>query len=287
MNTELDRKLTTILCADVSGYSRLMNIDEEKTLNRLKETRKIFQNFIRNYNGRMINMTGDGLICEFSSVVKAVQCAVEVQNRINKDNTPLPSDNRMLYRIGINLGDVIIEGEDIFGEGVNVAARLEALAPVGGICISGSVFEQVKNKLPRDFKFLGSKAVKNIAEPVPVYSLSLTETPTQQTTKPNQSTEPAHDAADINEDDEKIRAYVKKQAAFYRKAVSFGILVFILFVINMATSPGYWWFLWPAIPIFLLLLKDAIQVYGHSYHTKDWEERKVTEIKSRANKKTD
>ena len=286
MNDELDRKLTTILCADVAGYSRLMNNDEGKTLDRLKATREIFREVIERHGGRIVNMTGDGLVSEFSSVVKAVQCAVEVQNKINKDSTALPADDRMLYRIGINLGDVIIEGDDIFGDGVNVAARLESMAPVGGICISGSVFEHVKNKLPRDFKFLGNREVKNIAEPVAVYSLTLSEGPRKQrhsSPSPHipQSEPASTDPEEDTEEDKRIRAYVKRQAGFYRRALTFGTIIFFLFIINLSTSPDYWWFLWPAGPFLFILIMDAVRIFGVGHRAEDWEKRKIAEIKAR------
>ncbi|MZR30150.1 adenylate/guanylate cyclase domain-containing protein [Sneathiella litorea] len=288
MNVELDRKLTTILCADVSGYSRLMSDDEGKTLQRLKITREIFRENIARYGGRIVNMTGDGLVSEFSSVVKAVQCAVEVQNKINKDNAPLATDDQMLYRIGINLGDVIIEGDDIFGDGVNVAARLEAMAPVGGICISGSVFEQVKNKLPRAFKFLGDKNVKNIAEPVAVYSLSLSEDPGRKSQTSHHhipsSEGKVKEPEEVEEEDKRIRAYVKRQAAFYRRALSFGTIILFLFIINMSTSPDYWWFLWPTGPFLFMLIMDAVRIFGVGHKAEDWEKRKIAEIKSHRKK---
>jgi adenylate cyclase len=285
MSDELDRKLTTILCADVAGYSRLMNEDEGKTLDRLKTTRQIFREVIERHGGRIVNMTGDGLVGDFSSVVKAVQCAVEVQNRINGGNSSLPADEQMLYRIGINLGDVIIEGDDIFGDGVNVAARLESMAPVGGICISGSVFEQVKNKLPRDFQFLGNREVKNIEEPVPVYSLTLSEAPhKQQSTSihhiPQSENSPVG-SDEESEEDERIRAQVRKQAGFYRRAFTTGVILIFLFIINMSTSPDYWWFLWPAGPLLFILIMDAVRIFGIGHRADDWEKRKIAEIKAR------
>lgn len=286
MDVELDRKLTTILCADVSGYSRLMNDDEGKTLERLKIAREIFREIIGRFGGRIVNMTGDGLVSEFSSVVKAVQCAVEVQNKINKENALLPADDQMLYRIGINLGDVIIEGDDIFGDGVNVAARLEAMAPVGGLCISGSVFEQVKNKLPRDFKFLGNREVKNIAEPVAVYSLPLSDRPSTQPTPSSHHIPLSEDQTedsleDDTEEDKRVRAYVKRQARFYRRAMTFGTIILFLFIINMATSADNWWFIWPMISFLIILALDAVRIFGIGNKTDEWEKRKIAEIKSR------
>lgn len=281
MQADVNRKLTTILCADASGYSRLMNHDEGKTLDRLKTTREVFRNLIDQYGGRVVNMTGDGLVSEFSSVVKAVQCAVEVQNKINQDNLPFADEEQMLYRIGINLGDVIIEGDDLFGEGVNVAARLEAMAPVGGICISGSVFEQVKNKLPREFKFLGNKEVKNITEPIPVYSLSLTETPESRHVMPRHPETVQEEKGEEADSDASLRAYVKRQAAFRRRAMTFGTIISFLFIINMATSADYWWFLWPAGPFAFILAVDAIRIFGQGNRAEDWEERKLNELKAR------
>ncbi|MAZ02657.1 MAG: adenylate cyclase [Sneathiella sp.] len=284
MNSGTDRKLTTILCADVAGYSRLMNKNEGETLSRLKATREIFSDFIIRYNGRTVNMTGDGLVCEFPSVVNAVQCAVEVQNKINEDNLSLLPADRMLYRIGINLGDVLIEGDDIFGEGVNVAARLEALAPVGGICISGSVFDQVKNKLPKHFEFLGNKTVKNIADPVPVYSLVLAEMSDVYTDASASRLNSENAPKEETEDDRKIRAYVKRQAAFYRRATAFGAITLMLFFINMATSPDYWWFLWPAAGFVVSLIIQGIMIFKGPRHGKEWEERKINELKARRHK---
>ncbi|PHQ67233.1 MAG: adenylate cyclase [Sneathiella sp.] len=277
MNSRQDRKLTTILCADIAGYSRLMNGDESRTLDRLKETRRIFSDFLAQYSGRLVNMTGDGIVADFASVVNAVQCAVEFQNSINEDNKNIPSDDKMLFRVGLNLGDVIIEGDDIFGEGVNVASRLEALAPVGGICISGSVFDQVKNKLPRSFEFLGNKTVKNIAEPVAVYALSLTDEPQNLST--------AKAATETDEDDAEIRAIVKRQAGFYRQAMMFGAIILLLFVINMWTSPGYWWFLWPTMGFAFALGLRAIRIFGKGPNLKDWEKRKINELKVRKREK--
>lgn len=283
MKTEQDRKLTTILCADVVGYSRLMSEDEEKTLSRLKQTREIFKQFIDTYSGRIVNMTGDGLVADFSSAVKAMQCAIEVQNKLNADNINLSLSDKMPYRIGLNLGDVIIDGDDIFGEGVNVAARLEAMAPVGGICISGPLFDQVKNKFPMAFDFLGNKTVKNIAEPVAVYSLSLNEPAEGQNPT---STAPANEdgSSTVDDEDKRLRKMVKKQAAFYRLAMIYGSITVFLFVINAVTSSGYWWFFWAAGPMALVLAIRAISVFGKGPVGEDWEERKISELKEKSRK---
>lgn len=281
-STQEDRKLTTILCADVVGYSRLMSQDETATLHQLKQTREVFKQFIDQYGGRIINMTGDGLIADFSSVVNAVHCAIETQNQINEDSDAIAADTKMLYRIGLNLGDVIIEGDDIFGEGVNVAARLEAMAPTGGICISGTVFDQVKNKLPQAMEFLGEKTVKNISDPIPVYSIALTNSPVEDTAQ-TMSASPEPPSVE-DEDDVRFRKQVKKEAAFYRMAMTFGAISIFLFVINMVTSSGYWWFLWPTGSFALLLALRAIPIFWKGSDLSDWEERKVNALKAKKNR---
>ena len=165
----LERKLTAILCADVYGYSRLMGEDEEPTLRTLSTYRKIIDSLIENHRGRFVNSAGDSLLAEFTSVVESVNCAVDIQTALRAENEPLPLKRRMEFRIRLNLGDVMVEGEQIYGDGVNVAARLESLAEPGGICISRTVHDSIKNKLELAFDDLGKQAVKNIAEPVHVW----------------------------------------------------------------------------------------------------------------------
>ena len=163
------RKLTAILSADVKGYSRLMGEDEEWTVRTLNVYKDVMRNLIQQHRGRVVDATGDNLMAEFASVVDAVQCAVEIQQVLRAKNAMLPENRRMEFRIGINLGDVIEEGERIYGDGVNIAARMESLAEAGGICISGSAYEQIENKLPLRYEYLGEHEVKNIARPVRVY----------------------------------------------------------------------------------------------------------------------
>ena len=166
------RRLAAILAADVAGYSRLMGADEEGTHERLKaHLRELVDPKIREHYGRIVKNTGDGLIAEFPSVVDAVRCAVEMQRGMIDREPELPEERHIRFRIGINLGDVIAEEHDIFGDGVNVAARLEALAEPGGICISRAVRDQIRDKLPYRLEDLGERSVKNIARPVPVYAL--------------------------------------------------------------------------------------------------------------------
>jgi len=165
------RKLTAILSADVKGYSRLMGEDEEATVRTITAHRKAITAVIQKYRGRVVDSPGDNILAEFSSVVDAVQSAVEMQEVLRAKNAELPEDRRMEFRIGINLGDVIQEGERIYGDGVNIAARLEGLADPGGICISGSAYEQIENKLALGYEYVGEHTVKNIVKPIRVYKV--------------------------------------------------------------------------------------------------------------------
>ena len=165
----VERKLTAILSADVKGYSRLMGDDEEATLRTLTAYREVFSSHIQQHRGRVVNTPGDAILSEFASVVDALRCAVEIQRELAERNAELPENRRMLFRMGINLGDVLVKDGDIFGDGVNIAARLEGLADPGGISISGSAHEQVKGKLDLEYDYQGKRSVKNIMETVPVY----------------------------------------------------------------------------------------------------------------------
>jgi adenylate cyclase len=175
------RRLAAIVAADVVGYSRLMGDDEEGTLNRLNAHRRdLVDPKIVEHRGRIVKTTGDGLLAEFASVVDAVRCTVEIQRGMIERNVDLPEDQRMRFRVGINLGDIIIDRGDIFGDGVNIAARLEALAEPGGMCISGTARDHVGDRLPYPFEDIGEQVVKNIARPVPAFALSnatIAETP--------------------------------------------------------------------------------------------------------------
>ena len=171
---DVTRKLVAILAADVVGYSRLMGEDEEGTLATLRTYREVIEKLIAEFDGRVFSGAGDSVMAEFPSPVQAVRCAVRFQEELEKRNAELPESRRMLFRIGINLGDVMVEDDNLFGDGVNIAARLQALAAPGGICISDSVYQQIRNKVPLGYKPLGKHSVKNIAEPVIVYSLLTT-----------------------------------------------------------------------------------------------------------------
>jgi TolB-like protein/class 3 adenylate cyclase len=166
----VERRLAAILAADVAGYSRLIEADEEGTLNRLKALRaEVIDPKIAGHHGRIVKTTGDGLLVEFASVVDALRCAAELQTAIAENNAPLPSDRRIEFRIGINVGDIVVEDGDIFGDGVNVAARLEGLADPGGICVSARVREDAAGRLDLAFEDMGEQALKNIARPVRAY----------------------------------------------------------------------------------------------------------------------
>jgi len=168
----VERRLAAILAADVAGYSRLMGVDEEGTLERLKALRRqLVDPKIKEYRGRIVKTTGDGMLVEFASVVDAVRCAVDVQRDMAERNSAIPAERRIEIRMGINVGDIIIDEGDIYGDGVNVAARLEALAEPGSICVSRIVRDQVRDKLDFTFDDKGEQQVKNIARPVRVYSV--------------------------------------------------------------------------------------------------------------------
>jgi class 3 adenylate cyclase len=172
----VERRLAAIMAADVVGYSRLMGADEEGTLASLRTLRReLIHPKFDQHKGRIVKTTGDGMLVEFASVVDAVTCAVEMQREMVVRNLGVPNDQRIEIRVGINLGDIIVEDGDIFGDGVNVAARLEALAEPGGICVSRVVRDQVRDKLDFSFDDMGEQAVKNIARPVRVFHVRVTE----------------------------------------------------------------------------------------------------------------
>jgi len=166
------RKLAAILAADVVGYSRLMGEDEAGTAKAVREHREAATPIVREFGGRLVKTTGDGVLLEFPSVVAAVECAIAIQKQMVERNAGIPEGKRILYRIGINLGDVLIDGEDILGDGVNIAARLEGIAEPGGICISGSAYDQVRGRIDAVFTDLGEQSLKNIARPVRAYALN-------------------------------------------------------------------------------------------------------------------
>ncbi|NIS70719.1 MAG: hypothetical protein GTO12_17770, partial [Proteobacteria bacterium] len=217
------RKLTTMFSADVAGYSRLMAEDEAATVKTLKAYREIMTELIKQHRGRVVDSPGDNVLAEFTSVVDAVQCAVSVQKELQARNAELPEDRRMEFRIGINLGDVIEEEDRIYGDGVNIAARLEALADPGGICISKTAFDHIETKLPLGYEYLGEQTVKNIAKPVGAYRVLM---------------EPRVTVAEVGEE--------KKVWPVRRKAVLAGAVV----VVVLAVAALIWNFYFrPTTPV--------------------------------------
>ena len=172
----MERRLTAILAADVVGYSRLMGSDEAGTLAQLKQLRaEIIERKVTEHHGRIVKLTGDGMLAEFPSVVSAVACAVEMQRGIKEQTGNFRPEHRLEFRVGVNLGDVIVEGDDIYGDGVNVAARLESIAAPGGIAVSQSVRDHVGNRLSVTFEDCGEQQLKNIEKPIRVYNILLEE----------------------------------------------------------------------------------------------------------------
>ena len=178
----VERRLAAILAADVAGYSRLMGVDEEGTLAALKAVRReLIDPKIAEHNGRMVKTTGDGALVEFASAVDAVRCATEIQRAMAERNTAIPEDRRLEFRIGINVGDIIIDDSDIYGDGVNIAARIETLASPGAICLSDNAYQQIKGKLAVDVSDMGEQQLKNIAQPIRVYCVRSENAPTRPT----------------------------------------------------------------------------------------------------------
>jgi adenylate cyclase len=176
----VSRRLVAVFAADVEGYSRLMGADEVGTLQGLTERRAILDRFIGEHRGRIANTAGDSILAEFGSAVDAVQCAVDAQTALAEANASLAPDRRISFRIGIHIGDVMIRAGDLFGDGVNIAARLQSIAKPGGVCISGATYDQVRKVLPMTFVDLGVQHVKNIQEPVRAYRVGATATETQE-----------------------------------------------------------------------------------------------------------
>jgi class 3 adenylate cyclase len=168
---QMQRQLRAIFSADVKDYSRLMAEDEMWTIYTLNAYRDLVASRVQSHLGRVVDSPGDNILAEFGSVLNAVQCAVEIQKELTVKNADLPDQRKMEFRIGINLGDVVFEKGKIYGDGVNIAARIERLAQAGGICISGTVYDQVENRLPFSYEYLGEKSVKNITKPIRVYQV--------------------------------------------------------------------------------------------------------------------
>ncbi len=245
MTTEIERRLTNIFSADVLGYSRLMGLDEAGTLALLNEYKGVMIGLIAQHRGRVVSTAGDGLLAEFASSVMAVQSAVEIQRQLAERNQKIEPDRQMWFRIGINLGDVIVEREDIFGDDVNIAARLQSMAQPGGILISGTVFDQVKNKLGLSFDFLGPQRLKNIDAEVPVYSAVMPGAPKA--------------AVDIKAD-QKIPPPMQRQSLMV-SAIRTGAIVAFFAAINLFSWNGHLWFQWPSLAVLAIFVLRATKIY--------------------------
>jgi DNA-binding response OmpR family regulator len=175
MPQHMQRQLKAIFSADVKGYSRLMAEDEMRTIHTLNSYRDLITSYIKDHLGRVVDSPGDNVLAEFGSVINAVQCAVEIQKDLGVKNARLPDHRKMHFRIGINLGDIVMERDKIYGDSVNIAARIEGMAEAGGICVSGTVYDQIENKLELKYASLGKKTVKNIKKPVRVYRVQIVQ----------------------------------------------------------------------------------------------------------------
>ncbi len=244
MSTGIERRLTNILSADVYGYSRLMGSDEAGTLALLNDYKDVMAKLIAQYRGRVVSAAGDSMLAEFPSSVMAVQAAVEVQRQLAERNQKLEPDRQMWFRIGVNLGDVIVERDDIFGDDVNIAARLQSMADPGGVLISGTVFDQVKNKLSLSFNFLGPQRLKNIDAEVPVYSAVIGAASASFDVKGNQKDAPQ-----------------KRRQQLVMSAVRAGAIVAFFGAINLFSWGGHFWFQWPSLVVLLIFVVRATYIY--------------------------
>ena len=262
MTDKVRRRLTTLLCADAAGYTRLMGADEAGTLATLRRRRDAMATLIERHDGRIVNTWGDAVIAEFASVVEAVQCAVETQQELSGHNDELPEEQRMNFRIGINLGDVMLEGDDVYGDGVNIAARLQELAEPGGILISGPVYEQVRNKLSIGFDCLGEQSLKNVAHPVTGYRVLQGGAPSRPQApapelKRNPPAPPQRALTGFS------RAWQWYTGLPRLSVVMIAITVF-LFVINVFSGLHEIWFQWPAAVLLLIAFLRAARGRGPS-----------------------
>lgn len=260
MKAPVKRRLTTVLCADVEGYSRLMEADEAGTLETLRRFRAAMTTLVERHDGRIVNTWGDAILAEFASVVEAVQCAVEIQQELSGENATLPDARRMRFRIGINLGDVMVEGDDIYGEGVNIAARLQELAQPGGILISAPVYDQVRNKLPVGFDPLGPQQVKNVASPVVSYRVMLGAA-AAGTREPIPTRFPTHGEpqAPTSATAGAARQGQERYFGLPRPVAVALIVSLFLVLINAFTGFRTIWFHWPVASIlFVVLLRTVL-----------------------------
>ena len=256
MTDKVKRRLTTVLCADVHGYSRLMEADEAGTLATLRRYRTAMSGLVERHDGRIVNTWGDAVIAEFASVVEAVQCAVEIQQEISSQESDPPDVQPMRFRIGVNLGDVMVEGPDIYGDGVNIAARLQEVAEPGGIVVSGSVYDQVHNKLSVGFESLGQQQMKNVA-PVTSYRVALTGEPMARRSFPvDNSLAPHADAVTW------MRAVSHWFANLPRDVAVLLVIAGFLVLINVFTGLQRIWFHWPVAGLLFIAILRTLRRRG-------------------------
>ena len=247
MGAEIERRLSNILSADVVGYSRLMGADEAGTLALLNEYKAVMLELIAQHRGRLVSTASDGVLAEFPSSVMAVQTAIDVQRQLFERNQKLEPDRQMWFRIGINLGDVIVERDDIFGDDVNIAARLQSLAEPGGVLISGTVYDQIKNKLHLSFNFLGPQRLKNIDAEVPVYSAVMLGA--------------AGPAVEVRANPPTPTPATRHKLLV--SAVRSGAIIAFLGAINLFSWSGHFWFQWPSLAVLLVFAIRASKMYQH------------------------
>jgi len=291
---KVKRRLTTVLCADVHGYSRLMEADETGTLETLRRYRTAMAGLVERHDGRIVNTWGDAVIAEFASVVEAVQCAVEIQQEISNQESNSSSAHPMRFRIGINLGDVMVDGSDIYGDGVNIASRLQDLAEPGGVVVSSPVYEQVRNKLSIGFDCLGQQPMKNVA-PVTSYRVTLNGRPAGRSSAPaadgparpaNAPTAP--DAGSSWERDAREPAtgitagihLIQDWLAKLPRPVSGAIVISaFLIVINVLTGMHRIWFQWPvAALLFLAFLRTVLGRRSRGDRRSRWDRREERRV---------
>ncbi|MCG6857351.1 MAG: adenylate/guanylate cyclase domain-containing protein [Salaquimonas sp.] len=261
----MKRKLTTVFCADAQNYGRLMARNERDTLERLNRYRSIMESHFASHEGRMVNTWGDAIIAEFTSVVEAVRCAVEIQDAIGAENRSLPDSDQMWFRIGINLGDVMSEGDDIYGDGVNVASRLEAIAEPGGVMVSPSVYEFAHKQLAVGFDFAGTRQVKDGEDPITAYRVRIggsnappPEAETFQQFAATPKVKPEHEGPTAWE---KMQVWYERFRGWFDvqdRKVRFSVMMIgFFFAINLFFSGiATPWFIFPSAPfLFHILLR--------------------------------
>lgn len=266
MTDKVKRRLTTVLCADVHGYSRLMEADEAGTLATLRRHRTAMAGLVERHDGRIVNTWGDAVIAEFASVVEAVQCAVEIQQEISSQESDATQAQRMQFRIGINLGDVMVEGPDIYGDGVNIAARLQELAEPGGIVVAGSVYEQVHNKLPVGFDHLGQQQMKNVA-PVTTYRVAMaggTMSPRDAASRAG-----ASGLRDIPEPSTWMGVVSHWLSSLPRDVATMLVIAGFLILINVFTGLHRIWFHWPVAVLLFIVIMRTLGRRGHASDRKE------------------